>query len=60
MDVIEQMVQLNPYMRPSSLECLTSGAFKNEISELGIKDRQFAQPFELPIDAENVFDYESA
>ena len=39
MDLIEQMLEINPYMRPSSLECLTSGAFKAEVSELGIKDR---------------------
>ena len=58
MDLIEQMLEINPYMRPSSLECLTSGAFKAEVSELGIKDRQYAEKLELPIDDDNVFDYE--
>ena len=52
------MLQINPYYRPSSLECLTSGAFKEEVSELGIKERSYAQAIELEIDSDQIFDYE--
>ena len=52
------MLAINPYMRPSSLECLTSGAFEKEIAEFELKERNSASAIELPIDADGIFDYE--
>ena len=58
---MEQMLQFNPYFRPSAVEILENKLFdnfRNDEKERSIKKVSEYQVF-LPVDSDDAFDYEN-
>ena len=59
---MQQMLQFNPYFRPSAVEILENklfDSFRNDVKERSIKEVSNYQVF-LPVDSDDAFDYENS